>query len=103
MENDLGHTRRFSVASSLKYDVLHLTAAQRLCPLLAEHPGDRVRHVRFAAAVRPYDGGYALTREYNLGVVRKGFKARNLEPVEFEHLIVLKRRGSTIFWGYPSI
>jgi hypothetical protein len=50
-----------------------------------EYPRDRVGNVTFAAAVRAYDGGYAVSGEEYLGVVREGFETGNLEAFQFEH------------------
>jgi hypothetical protein len=60
----------------LKMHVGHLAAAQGLGRLLAEHPADGVRDVRFAATVRAdnrRDAGLKIQR----GFVRKGLKTQN--------------------------
>src|SRR4051812_7908702 len=86
MQDDLGHARRLSVASSLKDDVLHVAAAKLFGPLLAEHPRDRVRHIGLAAAVRADNRGYPATGENYLGIIGERFKACYLQALEFEHL-----------------
>ena len=45
--------------------------------LFAEHPGDGIDHVGFAAAVGPDDAGCAGAAEGDHGAVRKRLKANN--------------------------
>ena len=59
-KRDLSHTRGLAVAGARKDNVFHLDAAQGFGRLLAEHPGDGIRYVGFAAAVRSDDGGDAF-------------------------------------------
>ena len=71
MEHDLGHAARFAVLGPRKNDVLHLAAAKALCPLLAQHPGHRVRHVGLAAPVGADDRRYTAARKNDLGMIGK--------------------------------
>lgn len=52
-QRDLGAAQRGAPRGAGEDDVLHLAAAQRLGPLLAEHPADRVDHVGLARPVGP--------------------------------------------------
>ena len=68
---------RFRAAEN---DILHLHAAQRLARLLAHDPANGVRNIRFAASVRPDDGGDVLT-EVEHRLVREA-----LEPLDLQCL-----------------
>ena len=83
-QRHLRHAGRLAVARAGEDDVLHLDAAQALGRLLAEHPRDRVRDVRLAAAVRPDDGRNAFTGELHLGAIAEGLEAENLYFFELE-------------------
>src|SRR5262249_34726188 len=65
-----GHSEGFAITSSAEDDVLHLAAAEILCRLLAQHPGDGFGYIAFSAAVRAHDARYALA-EYEGGPVGK--------------------------------
>lgn len=58
-DGDLGAAQRRARAGPGEDDVFHLAAAQRLGPLLAHHPGQRVDDVGLARAVGPDDRGDA--------------------------------------------
>ncbi len=79
-EADLGHPHRRPFVGAVEDDVFHLVAAQALGRLLAEHPGDRVRQVRLAAAVGPDDRGDAR-REAHLDLFEERFEPGDLETV----------------------
>jgi hypothetical protein len=57
---DFSGRARLARVAAAEDDVLHLVAAQALGALLAEHPGDGVRHVALATAVRADDGRDAM-------------------------------------------
>src|ERR1051325_7995800 len=90
MQDDFGHSRRLAVAGSLKHDVFHFTAAQGFSALLTEPPRDGVRDVRFAASVRTDNAGYTRAGKNDLVIIRKRFKACDLQALEFEHLYSAK-------------
>src|SRR5689334_25337055 len=96
MHHDFGHAARRTIARALEDDVLHLTAAQMLHALLAEHPRNRIGHIALAAAVWANDGGDSISSEDYFGVVGEGFKPGDFQTLEFEHLLV---RGSVL--GQP--
>ena len=91
-QRDFGHARGLAVARAGEDDVFHLDAAQALSRLLAEHPGDRVRDIRLAAAVGTDDRGDAVAGQLHLGAVAERFEAENLDFAELE-----QRRTSSIF------
>ena len=73
-ERHLGKADRAALRRAAEDDVLHLCAAQRPRGLLAQHPADGVRNIRFARAVRPDDRRYAAEKPY-LGPVGKRLEA----------------------------
>ena len=79
-----GHARGIAVARAGEDDVFHARAAQSLGRLLAEHPGDRVGDIRFAAAVGADDGGDAFAVKFQLGAIAERFESQNLQLLEFE-------------------
>ena len=78
VQDDFGHAAGLTVARALKDDILHLSAAQVLDSLLAQHPGDCVRNVTFAAAIRAYDRSDAVACEDNFRVIGEGFESGDL-------------------------
>ena len=74
-ERHLGEPDRAALRRAAENDVLHLCPAQRTRGLLAEHPADRVRDIRFAGAVRTDDRGHAAEK-FDLRAVGK-----RLEPL----------------------
>ena len=74
-ERDLGKADRTALRRAAEDDILHFRAAQRARGLLAEHPADRVRDIRFAGAVRTDDRGHAAEK-FDLRAVGK-----RLEPL----------------------
>ena len=60
--------------------VLHFAAPEGLAGLLAHDPANGVRNIRFAASVRPDDGGDVLT-EVEHRLVREA-----LEPLDLQCL-----------------
>src|SRR5581483_2673906 len=73
-QRDFRHAGRFAIARSSEDDIFHARSAQGLGGLLAQHPGDSVRDVRFPATVRTDDGGNALTVKFQLSAVTERFK-----------------------------
>jgi hypothetical protein len=73
-----GGRARLTGIAAAEDDVLHPIAAEALCALLAEHPGDGVGHVAFAASVRPDDGRDAMV-EGELRPVGERFKTVDFE------------------------
>ena len=69
-----------------------LMPRRRFGGLLAEHPGDGVGDVRFAAAVGPDDGGDAFAGELDFGAVAEGFEAEDLNFLELEHADLVRRK-----------
>ena len=57
--------------------IRHALGAERLVALLAEHPGDGVHDVGFAAAVGPDDAGRAGAAECDHGALAERFKAND--------------------------
>jgi hypothetical protein len=85
-ERHLGPPERRAAGRAGEDDVLHLAAAQRLGPLLAEHPGDGVDHVALAGAVRAHhagDAGLEAQRRRR----REGLEALQREALEV-HLVL---------------
>ena len=54
-DGDLGPAERRPAGRAGEDDVLHLSAAQRLRPLLAHDPGERIDHVGLTGSVRADD------------------------------------------------
>jgi hypothetical protein len=79
-EGDLGPAQGAAAARAGEDDVLHLAAPQRLGPLLAQHPGDRVHHVGFAGAVGADDD-----RDPRLEV-QGGLLGEGFEPAQGQRL-----------------
>src|SRR5690606_34597741 len=87
-----GHTERLALLGAVEDDVFHRAGAHRLRALLAEHPGDRVREVRLAAAVRADDPGHAAG-ETDLDRIDERLETRDLETLELEHANHSLREG----------
>ncbi len=64
---------RLALAGTVEDHVLHGLAAQRGSLGLAQHPAQRVDHVRLAAAVRP-DHAHDLPRQRNVRGIDEGFE-----------------------------
>ena len=79
-EGDLGPAEGAAAARAGEDDVLHLAAAQRFRPLLAEHPGDGVDDVGFAGAIWADDD-----RDPRLEV-QGGLLGERLEPAQGQRL-----------------
>ena len=73
-----GHSQRFAVPRAGKDDVLHAVAAESAGSLLAQHPANRLDHVRFAAAVGAHDSGDARAKG-NGDLLGKGLETKNLK------------------------
>jgi hypothetical protein len=84
-ERDLGHAGGFAVAGAGEDDVFHLEAAEALCGLLTEDPGDGVGDVGFAAAVGADDSDDAFAGKLDFGAVAEGFETEDLNFFELEH------------------
>ena len=92
-ERHLGPAERRARGRPGEDDVLHLAAAQRLGPLLAEHPRDRVDDVALARPVRPDDA-----RDPRLEAQgrrrREGLEALEREALEVHAVALGRVRGS---------
>jgi len=88
-ERHFGHAGRLAIASSGKDDVFHARTAQSLCRLLAEHPGNCIRNVRFPATVGADDGRDTVPVKLELGAVAERFEPENVELLQFEQLLLL--------------
>jgi hypothetical protein len=66
-------------------------AAQQSRRLLAEHPRDGIRDVRFAAAVGADDGSDTVALETQVGAVAKRFEPEDLQLFQFEQDELLTR------------
>jgi hypothetical protein len=75
-EGDLGSAEGTAAARAGEDDVLHLAAAQRFRPLLAQHPGDGVDDVGFSGAVGADDDRNPWLE------VQGGLLGERLEPAE---------------------
>ncbi len=91
-ERDLAHAEGLPLLGAVEDDVLHGVAAHRLGALLAEDPGDGVREVRFAAAVRTDDAGDSAG-EQDVDRVDERLESRDIEAFELEHSRI-PREGS---------
>ncbi len=80
-EDDLGATQRTLGRRAGEDDVLHLAAAERLRPLLAHHPRERIHDVRLARPVRADDTGHPLL-EGEGGGVGEGLEALEGQALE---------------------
>ena len=80
-ERDLAKPERLARFGSVKNNVGHFAAAQRLGRLLAKHPAHGIEHVRFPAAVRPDDGRDAFV-EFENSFIREGFEADEFERLK---------------------
>ena len=65
IEGDLSEPDRFTCLASVENNVSHLLAAERFGRLFAQHPAHGVEHVRFAATVRPDNGGNSFVKIKN--------------------------------------
>ena len=74
----LGHARRLAIAGADENHIFHARAAQAFGRLLAQYPGDGVRDIRFAAAIRSHDGSDAVTLKLQFGAVTKRFEPEDL-------------------------
>ncbi len=95
-EQDLGQPERPPRGRPVEDHVLHPVAAEGLGALLAERPPERVRDVRFAAAVGADDGGDP-GKDAHLGAIREGLEAEqrhSLEPHDCQRLIARPRGPS---------
>ena len=74
----LGRRRGFAGVAAVEDDVFHPLAAQALCALLTQHPGDGVHHVALAAAVGSDDGRHAVVKR-QLGAIRKTLESVDVQ------------------------
>jgi hypothetical protein len=72
----LGHAHGLALAGPGEDHIGHLRAAHQGGPLLAQHPGQGIRDVGFAAAVRPHHRGHPDGKGELLRV-GKGFETMN--------------------------
>ena len=72
-QRDLCCSHRTAPRRTGKDNILHLCAAQALGGLLAQHPADGVRNIRFSASVRPDNCSHAV-RKPDGCPVRERFK-----------------------------
>ncbi len=79
-ERHLGEAHAAPIGRAAENNILHLRPAQALVRLFAQHPADGVADVGFAAAVRPDNGGDALSEGEHRPI------GKRLEPVDFQRL-----------------
>src|ERR1044072_9342386 len=87
VHNDFSHATGRPVSRPLENDILHFTATEVLYALFAQHPGNGVSDVAFAAAIRSDDGSYPVSGEDYLCVVGERFKTGNFQALKFEHAL----------------
>jgi hypothetical protein len=80
-QRDFAESDGLAAVGPVENNVSHFAAAQGLGGLFAEHPANRVEHVRFAAAVRPDDRGDSLM-EFEDGFVGERFESDEFERME---------------------
>ena len=77
----------FARLRAAENDVLHIRAAHRFGGLFAEYPADGIGDVALAAAVGADDARYAVI-EFDLGLIRKGFKTVEFDLFEIQSVIL---------------
>ena len=85
-DRDLGQADGLPAGRPREDHVLHRLAAQHLRALLAQHPQDRVRYVRLAAAVWP-DHDREAGVEHQLRLVREGLESLERERLQI-HVVL---------------
>lgn len=65
--------------SAVEDDVLHFLRPKHTGALFAQHPPDRIHHVRLPTAVRPNNGCDAFVKVYS-NFIAKAFKALDFQP-----------------------
>ena len=96
---DLRHAQRRTRVRAGENHVRHFTAAQRLRRLLAEHPSNRVQHVRLTAPVRPHDARHAGV-EIEDGLGSEGLESEDFEAFEIHDL---GREAVSEKWDRPAV
>ena len=83
-QGNFRHAERFAGIRAVENHVRHFAAAQRLGRLLAQNPANRVRNIRFAAAIGPDNAGDARLE------IQRSFVRKRLEP---QHGQILQIHG----------
>ena len=87
-KRNLGIAERLALLRTCKNDILHFSATESFCTLLAQHPSYSIGNITLTAAVRSNNGSYPLMNLDNR-FIGKGFKALQLYSfkVHFNHLL----------------
>ena len=75
-QRHLGHAQRPATVRAVENHIRHFASPQRLGRLFAQHPPDRIGHVRFTASVRPDNRGNSRL-EIQRGLVGKRLEAKH--------------------------
>ena len=84
-QRHLGQSLGLAALGAGEDDLLHLSAAEHLRALLAQHPADRVGNVGFSGSVRADDAGHPL-REFDCDRICKGFESIEFHAFEVHSL-----------------
>ena len=83
-QRDFRQAQRRPLGGPVKNAVGHPLGAQRFVALLAQHPGNGVHDIGFAAAIRPDDAGEPGAAESDMRLFAKRFEAHQLDFAQFK-------------------
>ncbi len=72
-------SQRRPLGRAVENAIGHALCAQLLMALFSEHPGDRVHHVRLAAAIRPHDARDSAAAERDRRLLEERFESQQLD------------------------
>ena len=94
-QRHLGHAQRLALVGAIENDIGHAGTSQCLGRLLPQNPAQCIRHIRFAATVRPHNRRHAWLK-IERRLVRERFEAQGREILQIHAAQIRPKNGDRV-------